>query len=418
MNFWHKLLIFSLLYFSIFEINAQIHWSVDQNCFADSGGQCVTNTLLTAVPFLRIAPDARSGAMGDVGVATSPDANSMHFNASNLVFAEEASGLSITYTPWLRNLNLNDIFLMYLSGYYKLGKNQVFGGAIRYFSLGDIDFTDSRGGTLGQGFPREFDATLMYGRKLGDKLSASLSAKYIYSTLTGSSSFLVGSVEINNAKSFAADLGLTYKSKTSIGGTKGDLTVGMAITNIGSKVTYNNNLNYKDFLPTNLGIGTSYRMDLDKHNSLMIAFDINKLMVPTPIAQFIDNGTGVLEKNPEFSKDGDEVGDYRQKSLFDGIFGSFSDAQGGLSEELKEISYNIGAEYWYAKQFAFRLGYFSEHREKGNRKYFTVGAGIKYNIFGINLSYLVPTSVVPNPLDNTLRFSLLFDFSLFSADEE
>ncbi len=417
MNFRHKLFIFIILCISLLKVNAQVRWSVAQNCFTDNNGQCVTNTLLTAVPFLRIVPDARSGAMGDVGVATTPDANSIHFNASNLVFSEEATGLSMTYTPWLRNLNLDDIFLLYLSGYYKMGKNQVFGGAIRYFSLGEIDFTDNQGNSLDKGYPREFDITMMYGRKLGDNLSASLSAKYIYSTLTGGRNILVGGVEINNARSFAADLGLTYRKKAKLGGYNGDWTLGLAITNVGSKVTYNNNLDYKDFIPTNLGLGTSYKMELDKYNTLMFAFDINKLMVPTPIAQYIDEGDGILVPNPEYSKDGDDIGDYRQKSLFDGILGSFGDAQGGFSEEIKELSYSVGAEYWYDKQFAFRLGYFAEHKEKGNRKYFTVGAGIKYNIFGINLSYLVPTSVIPNPLDNTLRFSLLFDFSVFSSDE-
>ena len=173
----------------------------------------------------------------------------------------------------------------------------------------------------------------------------------------------------------------------------------------------------RDFIPSNFGLGTALRLDLDQYNSLTIALDVNKLLVPTPIAAFIKNSDGTTDANPEFDKDSTGIADYREKSLFSGMLGSFGDAQGGIREELKEVSIGLGLEYWYDKQFAFRGGYYYESAEKGNRRYFTVGAGIKYNVFGINLSYLIPTSVIPNPLDNTLRFSLLFDFSVFKADE-
>ncbi len=385
-----------------------------KGCVVDNNGKCISNTLLTAVPFLRITPDARSGAMGDAGVALSPNSNAMHFNASNLVFAEDQSGFSFTYTPWLRNLNLDDIFLLYVSGFYKLDENQAIGGGIRYFSLGDIDFTDQQGGSLGTGRPREGEFTVAYARKLGDKLSASLSGKYVFSNLA--SGLQVNGVDINTASAFAADFGLNYRTKTNLGGYKGEWSYGLALTNIGSKISYTRDNIVRDFIPANFGLGTALKLDLDQYNSLTFALDFNKLMVPTPIAKKILMEDGTLKDNPEWDKDGNKIADYREKSLFSGILGSFGDAQGGISEELKEVSISFGAEYWYDKQFAFRGGYYYESSEKGNRRFFTVGAGIKYNVFGIDLSYLIPTSVIPNPLDNTLRFSLLFDFSVFKAD--
>ena len=385
-----------------------------KGCVVDNNGKCISNTLLTAVPFLRITPDARSGAMGDAGVALSPNSNAMHFNASNLVFAEDQSGFSFTYTPWLRNLNLDDIFLLYVSGFYKLDENQAIGGGIRYFSLGDIDFTDQQGGSLGTGRPREGEFTVAYARKLGDKLSASLSGKYVFSNLA--SGLQVNGVDINTASAFAADFGLNYRTKTNLGGYKGEWSYGLALTNIGSKISYTRDNIVRDFIPANFGLGTALKLDLDQYNSLTFALDFNKLMVPTPIAKKILMEDGTLKDNPEWDKDGNKIADYREKSLFSGILGSFGDAQGGISEELKEVSISFGAEYWYDKQFAFRGGYYYESSEKGNRRFFTVGAGIKYNVFGIDLSYLIPTSVIPNPLDNTLRFSLWFEFSVFKAD--
>jgi hypothetical protein len=338
----------------------------------------------------------------------------MHFNASNLVFAEDKSGFSFTYTPWLRNLNLDDIFLLYISGFYKLDENQAVGGGIRFFSLGDIDFTDPQGGSLGTGRPREGEFTLAYARKLGDKLSASLSGKYIFSNLA--SGLQVNGVDINTASAFAADFGLNYRTRTNLGGYKGEWSYGLALTNIGSKVSYTRDNIVRDFIPANFGLGSALKLDLDQYNSLTFALDLNKLMVPTPIAMKTLNSDGTLQNNPEWDKDGNNIADYREKSLFSGILGSFGDAQGGIAEEIKEVSVSFGAEYWYDRQFAFRGGYYWESSEKGNRRFFTVGAGIKYNVFGIDLSYLIPTSVIPNPLDNTLRFSLLFDFSVFQGD--
>jgi hypothetical protein len=403
------LLVFGISWIS----NAQV-FDPSKGCVVDNNGVCISNTLLTAVPFLRITPDARSGAMGDAGLALTPNANAMHFNASNLVFAEDKSGFSFTYTPWLRNLNLDDIFLLYVSGFYKLDANQAVGGGIRFFSLGDIDFTDPQGGSLGTGRPREGEFTLAYARKLGDKLSASLSGKYIFSNLA--SGLQVNGVDINTASAFAADFGLNYRTRTNLGGYKGEWSYGLALTNIGSKVSYTRDNIVRDFIPANFGLGSALKLDLDQYNTLTFALDFNKLMVPTPIAMKTLNSDGTLSNNPEWDKDGNNIADYREKSLFSGILGSFGDAQGGIAEEIKEVSVSFGAEYWYDRQFAFRGGYYWESSEKGNRRFFTVGAGIKYNVFGIDLSYLIPTSVIPNPLDNTLRFSLLFDFSVFQGD--
>ncbi len=413
MNNMIKNLLLLLVFVFPLAVNGQVFDPV-KGCVIDNNGDCISNTLLTAVPFLRITPDARAGAMGDAGLALTPDANAMHFNASNLVFAQEQSGFSFTYTPWLRNLNLDDIFLLYVSGFYKLDENQAIGGGIRFFSLGDIDFTDQQGGSLGTGRPREGEFSIAYARKLGDKLSASLTGKYIFSNLA--SGLQVNGVDINTATAFAADFGLNYRTKTNLGGYKGEWSYGLALTNIGSKVSYTRDNLVKDFIPANFGLGTALKLDLDKYNSLTFALDFNKLMVPTPISKKIANSDGTLSDNPEWDKDKNNIADYREKSLFSGMLGSFGDAQGGVREELKEVSISFGAEYWYDKQFAFRGGYYYESSEKGNRRFFTVGAGIKYNVFGINLSYLIPTSVIPNPLDNTLRFSLLFDFSVFQAD--
>lgn len=383
----------------------------DAQCFKDKNGvwrnvdgsECI-NTILTAVPFLRIVADARSGAMGDVGIGISPDANAMHFNQSKLVWADKPLGISATYTPWLRSLGLNDVYLAYLSGYYKLDDLQAIGLGLRYFSLGDIPFTDINGNSLGTGRPNEFDVTASYSRKLTDKLSAAVGAKFIYSNLAAGQQVEGQIIEAGTAG--AADISLTYKTDFKANGRKSDLLLGLAMTNIGSKITYTNAANrQKDFLPTNLGIGGAWTLNLDDYNSLTLAADINKLLVPTRCLEDCD-------------EDGNGIADWQEKPPIAGIFSSFSDAPNGFNEEMKELMYSVGIEYWYDKQFAVRAGYFSESRTKGDRHFFTVGLGLKYNTFGLNFSYLVPTTNQRNPLDNTLRFSLLFDFGAFGADEE
>lgn len=391
---------------------------VQAQCFRDSdgvfrnpdGSEC-TNTILTAVPFLRIVADARSGAMGDVGIALSPDANAMHFNQSKLVFADKPLGISATYTPWLRSLGLNDVYLAYLTGYYKLDDFQAVGLGLRYFSLGDIQFTDENGNFIGNGRPNEFEVTAAYSRKLLDKLSAAVAAKFIYSNLASGQQVDGQIIEAGTAG--GADISFTYKTDVEANGKKSNLMLGLAVTNIGSKITYTNAANkQKDFLPTNLGIGGAWTFNFDSYNSLTFAADVNKLLVPTRCHD--DQNT----PENECDADGNGVFDWREKSPIQGIFSSFGDAPNGFSEEIKELMYSFGVEYWYDKQFAVRAGYFTESRTKGDRHFFTVGLGLKYNIFGLNFSYLVPTTNQRNPLDNTLRFSLLFDFGAFGADKE
>ncbi|MEK7257336.1 MAG: type IX secretion system outer membrane channel protein PorV [Bacteroidota bacterium] len=383
--------------------NAQC-FKLDDGRWVNSDGvtDC-TNTILSAVPFLRIVADARSGAMGDVGVAISPDANAMHLNQAKLVFAENPISVSATYTPWLRALGLNDVYLAYLTGYYKLDDLQALGMGLRYFKLGDINFTDEDGNPTGTGRPNEFEVTLAYSRKLTEKFSAAVGAKFIYSNLA--SGQVVEGQAIEAGTAGATDFSFYYNTDFEANGRKSDLALGLAVTNIGSKITYTNAANkQKDFLPANLGLGAAWMINLDNYNSLTIAADMNKMLVPT---RCIDD---VQTTENECDADGNDVNDWREQSPVGAIFSSFSDAPAGFDEELRELMFSVGLEYWYDKQFAVRAGYFTEHRTKGDRHFFTVGLGLKYNIFGLNFSYLVPTTNQRNPLDNTLRFSLLFDF--------
>jgi Type IX secretion system protein PorV len=366
-------------------------------CVLNGGRGC--RVLQTAVPFLRITPDARSGAMGDVGIALSPDANSIHYNFAKQAFNEDKKGVAITYTPWLRALGLQDIYLAHASGFSKFKGNQAVGASIKYFSLGKIDFTDENGSLLNQGNPRELEIAAAYARELvKNKLSVSLSGKYIYSNLAAGQT--VGGQLITSATALAADFGLFYrKTITTKSDLKNEFGAGLTISNIGNKVAYSLS---QDYLPQNLGLGASYKMNLDKFNSLTLALDFNKLLVPTP---------------DTLDLDGNKIKDWKEFSPFGAIGQSFS-APGGFSETVKEITWGLGVEYWYDNQFAVRTGYFHESIEKGGRQYFTAGLGLKYNIFGINLSYLVPTTNQRNPLDNTLRFSLIFDLGAFKPELE
>ncbi|SFW81160.1 type IX secretion system outer membrane channel protein PorV [Chitinophaga sancti] len=351
-----------------------------------------TNTINTAVPFLRISPDARAGAMGDVGVATSPDANSIYWNQAKLPFATTRSAISVTYTPWLKEL-VNDVFLANLAGYYQLDEFQTVSGSLRYFSLGTINFTDINGTPTSDFRPREYALDAGYSRKLSDNFSVAIAARYIYSNLASGD---VNGQVIKPGTAFATDLSLFYtKDFEKDDGVKNTWNLGAAFTNIGTKISYTSSATNKDFIPTNMGLGTSYTFGLDQANKIMLALDVNKLLVPTP----------------------DSNGDYRNKSVIAGIFSSFGDAPGGMSEELQEFSVSAGGEYSYNDQFFVRTGYFYENKNKGNRKYVTAGIGVKYNMFGLNFSYLVPSGngIQRNPLSNTLRFSLVFDLG-FKAD--
>lgn len=282
--------------------DAQAVFNPEAGCIQDPNGQCVPNTILSAVPFLRIIPDARSGAMGDVGLATSADPNALHFNASKLAFVEKDVSFSATYTPWLRELGLTDVYLAYLAGYKQIDELQAVGFGLRYFSLGDISFTDFNGNPLGNGRPRELEVSFAYARKLSSNFSSGITGKYILSNLA--SGLSVGGNDIFSANSFAADISFTYKGE--LGGN--DLTIGTAISNLGSKVSYSNSV-YRDFLPANFGIGTTYSMNLDEYNSLSFSLDLNKLLVPTSIPARIENGTATGGDNPAYDEDQNGIAD-------------------------------------------------------------------------------------------------------------
>ncbi|MBS1634781.1 MAG: type IX secretion system outer membrane channel protein PorV [Bacteroidetes bacterium] len=371
------------------------------------------NTITTAVPFLMICPDSRQGGMGEVGAATTPDANSIHWNGSKLVFAEKKSGVAISYTPWLRQL-VPDINLAYISGYSKVSKNTAVGASLRYFSLGNITFTDIVGNTTGQFRPNEFAIDLSLSQKLSQTLSMGLAMRYIYSNLTGNYTLSNGQAT-RPGKAVAADVSLYYQSKKfEIDGKKSVFSAGLAITNIGQKMSYSVR---KDFIPINMRLGAGLKMNMDEYNQFGIYADANKLLVPTPpVYQHVVDSTGrqtaEIAIDPATGAPVIAAGKDPNVSVAKGMVQSFSDAPGGGKEELREINYSIGIEYWYAKQFAVRAGYFHEDKTKGNRKFFTVGAGVRYNVFGLDLAYLIPTTQ-RNPLQNTLRFTLSFDFDAF-----
>ncbi len=384
-----------------------------KRCVVDVNGQCLPNALLTAMPFLRIVPDARGGAMGDSGITSSADPNSLHYNSSKLAFVEKDMSFSATYTPWLRNLGLQDVYLTYLSGYKKVDDLQSLGFGLRFFSLGEINFTDFDGNPSGTGKPREIEFAVSYNRKLSENLSAGLTAKYIYSNLASGQQ--VSGIPISSANAFAADISFTYVKEGNLTAYGSQWTFGGAISNMGSKVTYTRS-EFRDFLPANLGLGAGLLLNLDEYNSISFHLDVNKLLVPSPISPTILDDNGGPIENPEYDPNGNGEPDYKEKSTFGAIFGSFSDAQGGFSEELREFNMSLGIEYWYSKQFAVRAGYYYEHPQKGDRQFLTVGAGLKYNVFAIDISYLVPTNNRRNPLDNTLRFTLQFDFEALTGE--
>ncbi|NOY97352.1 MAG: type IX secretion system outer membrane channel protein PorV [Chlorobi bacterium] len=358
------------------------------------------NVITTAVPFLSITPDSRAGGMGDAGVATTPDINSQHWNPAKYAFIESDMGVGISYSPWLRAL-VDDINLAYLAGYKKLDDQQVLSASLRYFSLGDIIFTNEYATEIGQQSPNEFAIDIAYTRLLSETFSGAVAVRYIRSDLTGGQ--LINGVPSYAGNSFAADVAFYYYNEFRVGRKDNIFSAGINIQNIGSKISYTEG-EVKDFIPTNLKLGVNYTTEVDNYNSFSFTFDINKLLVPTPKVDTLSGGEGQVITGSGFSSD---------KSVIAGIFSSFSDAPGGLSEELQEITLSAGVEYWYNKQFAIRGGYFYENENKGNRKFVTVGAGLKLNVFALDFSYLIPT-VRNHPLENTLRFTLSFDVDAFS----
>lgn len=344
-----------------------------------------TKAITTAVPFLLISPDARHAALGETGVASSPDANSSYWNPAKLAFIPTDYGGSISYTPWLGKI-INDMSISYLTGYYKISREQAVSASLKYFDLGEIFFTDD--GIIGTNFnPREWSLDVTYSRILTEELSVGLTGRYIHSNLTGA--FSSGGVDARPGKSVAADIGIFYtKELQSARGSS--LSLGATITNIGAKITYSDNDN-KDFLPTNLRLGSAFTTSLDGHNTVTFLLDFNKLLVPT------------IDKN---------------QTLLRGMFSSFTDAPGGFSEEIQEITTSMGVEYWYENVFAARLGYFLEAYDKGNRKYLTLGAGFRKKAFGFDIAYLVPTNKREHPLAETLRFTILFELTKPESERE
>ena len=371
---------------------------VSQNfdLFAQNAPQTETNgsrlnSVRTAVPFLLITPDARTGGMGEAGVAIAPDANSTSINPSKIAFLEPKYGMSVSYSPWLRSI-ASDINLGYLSGFYKLDDRTTLGASLRYFSLGKIQLTDINQQDLGTYNPNEFAFDATYSRRFGDSFSLGTSMRYIYSNLA-SGQFAVGQ-QSRAGKSFAMDVSAYFKKPTYLLGYDAIVSAGANISNIGTKISYIDG-GESAFLPTNLKIGGASTFILDDYNELTIALDFNKLLVPT---QPIYNTDGSIQSGRD-----------PNRSVPSGIFGSFTDAPGGFSEEVKEINIATGLEYWYNKRFALRAGYFYENPNKGDRRYFTLGTGVKYQSFNLDLSYLL-ASARTSPLANTLRFTLLFNF--------
>ncbi len=346
------------------------------------------NPIMTAVPFLMIAPDARAGAMGDAGVATTPDVNSTHWNPAKLAFIEKDMGLSVSYSPWLHKL-VSDINLAYLSAFKRINKDQVVGVSLRYFNLGDITFTDENGYSIGNYRPNEFAVDGTYSRLLTKTMSMAVSARYIHSNLTQGQYSQGQATKPGN--SVAADIAIYQQLPVQFKNMDGEFAWGVNISNLGAKISYSDQNLRKDFLPTNLRLGPRLTLNLDPYNSMSFTLDINKLLVPS---QSLDTATNNVNNNV---------------SPVVGLIHSFYDAPGGFGEELREINFAGGMEYWYDKQFAIRGGFFYEDKNKGNRKYFTLGAGLRYNVFGLDFSYLIPMQQ-NNPLANTLRFALVLNF--------
>ncbi len=350
------------------------------------------NVVPTATPFLTISPDSRSSALGDAGVATTPDLNSQFWNPAKFPFYGESFGVSFSYTPWLRQL-VNDIGLFYATGFYKLDDMSAVSASIKYFSLGDITWTDVTGNEQGTISPNEFAIDAAYSRKFSDYWSGAVAFRYIRSDLSGGVRATGGSNEfMYPGKAFAADVATYYSRPIYMNGSEGLLNIGLNFSNIGSKISYDENATSM-FLPATMRLGASYVYNIDDYNAIAPVFEMSKLLVPTP--------GGYATDATEDRKIRDEM------SPIKAIFKSFSDAPGGSSEELKEVMYSVGAEYIYDKMFFLRGGYFHEDASKGNRKFFSVGAGLHMNAFGIDFSYLIPTDN-QSPLANTLRFSLLF----------
>ena len=381
------------------------------------------NVVTTAVPFLMISPDSRSGALGDAGIALPADPNTIHWNPAKLAFVKDKQGLSISYVPWLKAL-VPDINLSYLTGYSRIDEMSAFGASLRYFSLGDIQFTNDFGEWMGDFRPHELALDGAYARKLSETFSLGLALRFIYSNLAGNTPLSNGT-ETKPGIAYSGDISTYWqpepfkvKDKTM------DFALGMNLSNIGSKITYTD-VTDRDFIPINLRIGTYLNYHIDEYNQIALIFDLNKLTVPTsPIYAIDSSGNSIVDPDGKLTVN---LGRNPDVPVIAGIIQSFYDAPGIIDsvsgkavkgsvfkEEMREVNPGIGIEYWYDKQIAGRIGYFYEHPTKGNRQYLTLGIGIKYNILNLDVSYLLPTNnktaSQTSPLENTVRFTLLFNF--------
>ena len=361
------------------------------------------NYIPTGMPILLIAPDARSAGMGDAGVASTPDIYSAHWNNAKFAFIEGDFGFSTTYTPWLRNLGVGDMNLLYLGGYKRINKMSTVAASLTYFSLGEIQTTDFDGNSTGIMNPNEFAVDVSYALKINEELSLGASARFIRSDLTNGQIINAGDgshVTTKPATSIAADLGVYWQKPIA---SNQEAALGLFISNLGAKLSYSDNDAEKDFLPANLRFGGRYTYEIDASNKISAMLDINKLLVPTPPKTVGDSTYSDYYSN--------YYADYKRTGVMKGVFQSFYYAPGGFTEELHEMQISAGAEYWYKNTLAARAGYFFEHETKGGRQYATVGIGLRYNIYEFDFAYLIPTtSFSSNPLANTIRISLTINF--------
>lgn len=360
------------------------------------------NYIATGMPILLIAPDAISAGMGDAGVASTPDIYSAHWNNAKFAFIEGDFGFSTTYTPWLRNLGVGDMNLLYLGGYKRINNMSAVAASLTYFSLGEIQTTDIEGNSTGIMNPNEFAVDASYALRINEELSLGASARFIRSDLTNGQIISDGSgshVTTKPAWSLAADLGLYWEKELAA---NQEVALGAFFSNLGAKLSYSDDDTKKDFLPSNLRFGGRYSYEIDQSNQVNVLLDFNKLLVPTPPK---------TEGDSTYSKYYRNMTEYRNTGVMKGALQSFYDAPGGFAEELHEMQLSVGAEYWYKHTLAARVGYYYEHETKGGRQYATVGVGLRYNIYAFDFAYLIPTtSFSSNPLANTVRISLTINF--------
>jgi hypothetical protein len=371
------------------------------------------NVITTVVPSLLIGPDSRVGAMGEAGVALDNDINAQHWNPAKYIFMENMFGAGFSFSPWLAGLGVNDIYLAYLSGYAKVTNMDAVSFSLRYFSMGEMELTDPTGASMGKAAPHEFAIDAAYSRILVDNLSMAMTGRFIYSKLSNYTSY-GNQTDIKPGTSVAVDVSLFYRKELRTNSLESSkISWGLCISNIGGKVSYSKTKDnrYSNFLPANFRTGVAYELGMDKYNKLTFTFDLNKLLVPTPPRYAKDSigNTILIQGEPVVEKGRDP----KKTTAAEALITSWYDAPGNptvFAEEMQEFIQNIGIEYGYSNTFFVRTGFFNEAKTKGNRKYITFGVGLKYSMFCIDASYILPVSSRNHPLENTLRFSLTFDF--------